>query len=100
MYIRVPRLGIKSKIVTVKRSSREPGCVPNYPALRYACMHVYTECPELTAPVGGSVIITGFTPGNVAIYSCDDGLQLSGDTLRTCLPTGEWTGDDPICIGE
>ena len=31
MYIRVPRLGIKCRVVTAKPCSRESGCVPNYP---------------------------------------------------------------------
>ena len=37
------------------------------------------------------------TDGVIAIYSCDDGYQLSVDGVRRCKD-GEWTGQEPTCI--
>ena len=44
MCIRVPRLGIKCKVVTAKPSSREPGCVPDCPKFPCSTMCKHTCC--------------------------------------------------------
>ena len=73
---------------------------PNQYVLSLLLLYIHVECPLLPDPEGGSVVITGFTPGNVAIYSCaEPGTQLSGDSLRICEPTGVWSGSQPTCIG-
>ncbi|CAG2104634.1 unnamed protein product, partial [Medioppia subpectinata] len=38
-----------------------------------------------------------FSVGAKAYYSCIYGLELVGEEMRTCQPTGHWTGDMPYC---
>ena len=35
----------------------------------------------------------------VATYTCDEKYNLVGNSERTCLLYGEWSGSDPICDG-
>ena len=56
------------------------------------------ECPVLTDPLNGSVFFTTTTFNSVATYECDDGFILSGSEQRTCLETGQWSGEDPTCV--
>ena len=55
------------------------------------------RCPLLNI-VSGSVRLTGFTPGSTATYSCNDGYNLVGTSVRTCQANGEWSGSAPICV--
>ena len=48
---------------------------------------------------GGGVCYSGDSVGSVAIYFCDDGYTLQGDSTRECLSTGLWNGLTPLCIG-
>ncbi|XP_019857184.1 PREDICTED: uncharacterized protein LOC100638611 isoform X7 [Amphimedon queenslandica] len=34
---------------------------------------------------------------STATYSCDDGYSLTGTFIRTCLSSGNWSGDPPSC---
>ena len=50
-------------------------------------------------PVNGEVILTNSTYyASVAIYSCNEGYDLVGETNRTCLVSGNWSDSAPICI--
>ncbi|GAB6027633.1 peptidase domain containing associated with muscle reproteinration 1 [Chamberlinius hualienensis] len=40
---------------------------------------------------------TCFLPDSVATYRCDDQFELSGPSERTCLPSGKWSGQKPVC---
>ena len=51
----------------------------------------------MTAPVNGSVTLTGLTLGETATYSCGHGHTLSGEVERTCGHDGTWSGSDPVC---
>ena len=52
----------------------------------------------LTAPHKGSVEYNSTIVGSEARYSCLPGYQLLlGDSIRTCLPGGEWSGVAPCC---
>ncbi|CAH1777847.1 unnamed protein product [Owenia fusiformis] len=60
------------------------------------------ECEPLEAPGNGSLqLINGETSnGAVAVYFCDEGFVLNGNSTRECLSSvieAEWSGDDPIC---
>ena len=55
-------------------------------------------CIELSNPDNGDVTWTGLTNGSTATYTCDSGYQLTGYHNRTCLNTGVWSGQEPICI--
>ena len=54
-------------------------------------------CPDLTAPVNGSVTVTGHRTGDTAEYSCDGGYELVGDQTRKCMSNSQWSGQTPSC---
>ena len=47
---------------------------------------------------GGGVCYSGDSVGSVAVYFCDDGYTLEGDTTRECLSSGLWNRSTPQCI--
>ena len=55
------------------------------------------KCPDLPSPKYGSIHLSGTTLDHVAIYRCDKGFQLVGNTVRRCLTTGQWSGQAPVC---
>ena len=59
------------------------------------------ECPELEAPVNGTVSLPGdrVYPGE-ATYECADGFELSGATTLKCEIEGEWSENAPVCEAE
>ncbi len=59
------------------------------------------DCGRLPSPPNGSVTTpSGTMAGNVAFYSCDEGLVLTGSTARVCGNNGRWTPDAPTCESE
>ena len=42
---------------------------------------------------------SGDSVGSVAVYFCDDGYTLEGDSTRECLSSGLWNGTTPHCVG-
>ena len=51
--------------------------------------------------VFGWRFVEGTREGATVTYSCVKGLVLvDGDEVRTCLSTGEWSGQLPRCTGE
>ena len=60
------------------------------------------ECPAPVAPYDGYIKIVNFTgtyiPGTVARHFCSPGFRLAGNTVRTCTPAGDWTGESPSCL--
>ena len=57
------------------------------------------SCGELAGPDNGAVSVTNTTFASTATYSCNDGYSLVGDTTRTCLASGLWSGVVPNCTG-
>ena len=57
-------------------------------------------CDVLTAQENGRVTLTGTQVGDTATYSCLPGFDLQGTQLRTCGPNGEWSLQEPVCVGE
>ena len=55
------------------------------------------DCGGLTCPASGAVSLTNTTYNSVATYFCNDGYNLVGDTSRTCLASGNWSGRDASC---
>ena len=43
---------------------------------------------------------SGDCVGSVAVYFCDDGYRLEGDSTRQCLSSGLWNGTTPLCTPE
>ena len=58
------------------------------------------NCGTLTEPANGQVShAAGTTFEQTAIFSCDTGYNLDGDSNRTCQATGMWSGSSPTCQG-
>ena len=58
-------------------------------------------CPYPDPPDNGSVIVGRFGyPLGRAYYSCNRGYRLSEYPVRTCQPSGSWSGTQPTCIRE
>ena len=59
------------------------------------------ECGALSSPSNGNVATpSGTTAGNVALYSCVEGLVMTGPPTRVCGNNGLWTPNAPTCEGE
>ncbi len=59
------------------------------------------DCGSLPSPSNGNVATpSGTTAGNVASYSCAEGLVLIGSTVRSCGINGLWAPDMPTCEGQ
>lgn len=59
------------------------------------------ECGVLVDPANGRVTLSmGRSVTSEASYTCNEGFTLSGDTMRTCQPDGEWSGSEPTCSGK
>ena len=58
------------------------------------------NCGPLPPPANGDVdTSSGTTAGSVALYSCDQGLVLTGSAARVCGSDGLWTPAPPTCEG-
>ena len=40
------------------------------------------------------------TQGSVALYACNMGFFLYGNTTNVCLDNGQWEHPKPVCTGE
>ena len=59
------------------------------------------DCGRLPSLPNGNVATpSDTTAGNVALYSCDEGLVLTGPPARVCGKNGLWAPDTPTCEGE
>ena len=55
------------------------------------------EFGSLDDPDHGDVDVSRTTFEGAAIYTCDPDYRLVGDSMRTCLSSGQWSGSAPIC---
>ena len=55
------------------------------------------RCGNLRDPVNGQVSVTGNGIGDEAVYSCNRGFVLFGDSKRVCTSNGAWSGSEPTC---
>ncbi len=65
--------------------------------------HNYTvvDCGPLTNPANGQVNTSSGTKfGSTATYSCSNGHDLTGTTVRSCGAGGVWSLSEPVCEGE
>ena len=64
------------------------------------CMYTPTanQCPDLTNPANGRVIVNGRDYVDTAEYECNHGYILSGARVRRCGLNGIWGGEAPTCI--
>ena len=59
-------------------------------------------CPDPTAPANGGVTFTGSTIGDTATYSCNNGFELVGNALTTCVELNQNSSlffSSPFCLG-
>lgn len=55
-------------------------------------------CPELQKPMNGKIEAKQLTFGAKAVYSCNEGFDLTGgNQVRECLAAGSWSGKAPSC---
>ena len=59
-------------------------------------------CDELPQPEHGSVMCDNGDDGttsyqDICRYTCADGFEIMGSSSRTCLSTGMWSNDEPMC---
>jgi Sushi repeat (SCR repeat) len=62
-----------------------------------SCIKPDRECPELTHPAQGTVVMSGRTFGNRASYTCNHGFHVVGLQNRVCQAYGHWSGSEPAC---
>ena len=65
-------------------------------------LHV-VPCDELPQPEHGLVICDNGDDGttsyqDVCRYTCVEGFELMGSSSRSCLSTGMWSDNEPMCI--
>ena len=54
-------------------------------------------CPSLSDIPNGPVTVSGFETSNTAVYTCNDGFELVGQSTRVCMSDSTWSGDAPVC---
>ncbi|CAB1345368.1 unnamed protein product [Coregonus sp. 'balchen'] len=62
-----------------------------------APMCVPAECEEPPSPDHGSVNITDTTLGSLVKYSCEEGYELDGESVRQCVAGRQWSDVPPVC---
>ena len=72
-------------------------CVDKSCSLRDLSPSLVEENRACGSVSGGGLCYSGDSVGSVAVYFCDDGYTLEGDTTRECLSSGLWNGSTPQC---
>ena len=67
--------------------------------IKLPTFQLLADCGDLDDIDNGEVSFNATTEGSTATYSCDAGYELNGDTTRTCLADGTWSGTEPQCQG-
>ena len=57
------------------------------------------DCGLLPPPNNGEIDIFNTTLGSPAVYRCNRGFTLVGVDRRVCTETGEWSDEEPECVG-
>ena len=55
------------------------------------------NCGPLSAPFGGSIVVTSTSFQGIATYACNKGLTLMGVSQRQCQANEQWSGSAPTC---
>ncbi|KAK3727153.1 hypothetical protein QZH41_004451 [Actinostola sp. cb2023] len=55
------------------------------------------DCGSLDVPRNGSSFGNKTFFPNSIVFKCDEGFQLLGSSMRTCLSNGQWNGNRTIC---
>ena len=62
-----------------------------------SCRLLAINCGPLSAPKGGSVVVTSTSFQGIATYACNQGFAMIGVSQRQCQANKEWSGSAPIC---
>ena len=54
-------------------------------------------CNPLQDIHNGSVTVASYKTGVMAVYSCDEGFGLVGQSTRLCMNNSTWCGVAPVC---
>ncbi len=61
-------------------------------------IRIVVDCGPLDNPANGLVNTESRTTYNSgAVYSCNEGHQLTGRVLATCMANGQWSSSTPTC---
>ena len=64
----------------------------------YSYIYFPVDCEAPPAPAHGHVATPHGTEfESIAVYSCEDGYDLSYPAYRTCFKSGKWSGHAPTC---
>ena len=55
------------------------------------CSELIIDSKELSVSYNSTIY------NSIAMYSCENGYNLVGVAERTCLSSGNWSGDRPYC---
>ncbi|XP_032898980.1 sushi domain-containing protein 2 [Amblyraja radiata] len=58
------------------------------------------SCGILEEPKNGKKRGNVYLIGSTLNFTCNEGHVFSGSSMRTCLPTGQWSGEPVYCISE
>lgn len=58
---------------------------------------VLVQCPQLSVPADGRVLVSSFGIDGTAAFSCNTGYELAGQALLTCMRSGQWSDTTPSC---
>lgn len=61
---------------------------------RYAVV----SCGSLSPPDNGKKVGTWYLEGDRVRFSCNNGYQLQGSSVRVCLSSGQWSGEEAKCV--
>ena len=64
------------------------------------CFVSAMDCGAPPEPANGVVFYSSTTLDSVATYSCRCGFQLDGSSIRRCLSSGLWSGNNTQCNGK
>lgn len=69
------------------------GDVPETPA---DASHI--DCGALFEIQHGRINYNKTSAYSLAIYTCDEGFEIVGSSIRNCEPNGSWSYETPVCI--
>ena len=68
-----------------------------YSDMKLHLLFIAVDCGSLNDPDNGMVSVDGTRLNSEAVYGCDTGYRLVGDSERLCTEQGAWSGDQPTC---
>ena len=61
------------------------------------CSNYIVPCPALSPPENGTVVVSRYSEGGVATFSCDEGFTFSPEGLElVCQVNGTWTNNEEV----